>query len=107
MAAVVEAEAIDNGPVANEPEDARARIAGLRPGRQAADFGKSAAHGERGARHPRVLVKAGGNADRVRELETPKLDAKPPVIGFHRAGENAELEGAQRHLVSLLGLQSE
>src|SRR5204862_7937287 len=67
---VVEAEAVDDRFALRNAEQARARIARLRAGRDGADFDE--AETERGHRVDvlGILVEARGEADRIRELET-------------------------------------
>ena len=80
MAAVVEAEPVDDGAVARQPEDARARIAELRQRRYGADLGEAAAQRKHGVGHARVLVEAGGDADRVRQRQAGKARCEARMI---------------------------
>ena len=67
MPAIVEAEAVDHGAVADEPEDPGLRIARLRLRRQRAHLGETRTQTEHGAKCAGVLVESGGNADRIGE----------------------------------------
>ena len=68
---IVEAVAVDHRPGFRHPEDARAGIARLRARRHAADFDKAEALGQHGVGHFRVLVEAGGEPDRIGEVQPP------------------------------------
>ena len=68
-AVVVEAEAVDDRAVLGQPEQPRARVAGLRPRRGGADLDEAEAGAAEGGDGAGVLVEAGGEAERVRQLE--------------------------------------
>ena len=104
VAAVVEAVAIDERFVARQAEDARARVARLRPGRQRADLGEAQAKGEQRVRHLGVLVKAGGDAERVGKGEAERLDREARVVRCGLA-PRAEAQRAQRQPVRRLGVE--
>ena len=72
---VVEAIAVDHRLGFRHAEDARAGIARLRTRRHAADLDEAEALGEHGIGHFRILVEAGGKADRIGEVQPP--DARP------------------------------
>ena len=80
VARVVEAHAVDDGALADEPERARARIAGLRLRRDGARLGEAEAHGEQGVVDARVLVVASRHADGVGEGEAEQRLAKARIV---------------------------
>jgi hypothetical protein len=107
VSAVVEAETVDDGALGDQPEDAGARVAGLRLGRDAADLGETAAQAQERIRHPGILVEAGGDADGVWKCEAPELDGEAAVVGVPGARIKAGFEGSQRQLVRPFRLERE
>ena len=92
-ALVVEAEPVDHALVGLEPEQARPRIAGLRPRRHGADLDKAEAEAQQRVRHLRVLVEAGGDADRIGEIEPEGAHRQ---LARDRAAGRADRHEAQR-----------
>ncbi|MCY1293327.1 hypothetical protein D9M70_425840 [compost metagenome] len=83
MTLVVEAEAVDDGLVLDQPENARLVVAGLRFRRDGADFGETKTDLQERFRHLGVLVIAGRHADRVWELDAGDRLGKP-LVGLGR-----------------------
>src|SRR3546814_6580073 len=69
LPAVVEAHAVDDRAVLDQPEQARARIAGLRQRGQRADLDETEAEMRHRMRDTRVLVETGREAHRVGQGE--------------------------------------
>jgi hypothetical protein len=74
-ATAVETQAVDERPVFLEPEHARPRVAELRPRRHRANLDKTEAEAQQRVGGAGILVEAGGDADRVREVAAP--DPRP------------------------------
>src|SRR5690606_28278937 len=74
---VVEAEAVDDGAVLGQAKQARATVAVLGSGRRSADLDEAETGGEKGGDRDRVLVEAGGEAERVRQLQPGDTSAQP------------------------------
>jgi len=81
---IVEPQAVDDGLVFNQTEDARLRVAGLRARRHRSGFDKSETEGQHRFRDLRVLVKAGRESNRVGEFEPQRLHAQSRVVRFQR-----------------------
>src|SRR5665213_3302600 len=84
---VVEAEPVNHALVRIEPEQAWTRIAGLWQRRDGTDLHKAEAKPQQGVRHLRVLVEAGGEADRIGEIKPERPDRQFRRIGglpYHR-----------------------
>ena len=73
----VEAEPVDDALVGRQPEQARARIAGLRPRRHGADLDEAEAEPQQRVRHLAMLVEAGRHADRIGKIEAEDPHRKP------------------------------
>ena len=80
----VEAEAIDHRLVPREAEKARTRIAGLRQRRHRADLGEAEAKRERRVDSLAMLVKTGGEPERIGKIKAERLDREAGIIGFGR-----------------------
>src|SRR5215510_1516017 len=98
MAGVVKAQPIDDGFVAAQPEDAGPRIARLRAWCDRADLGVAEAHGNDGLGDTGVLVKTGGEAERIGKAHSPKLDRQPRIIRARGARIKSGLERPERQL---------
>jgi len=80
-AAVVEAEPVDERAIADQPEHARPRVAGLRLGGDRAELDEAEAERGQLGRVTRVLVEAGGQAERRRHLAAEDGHPQPRVTG--------------------------
>src|SRR6185503_14002797 len=100
------AHAIDDAAILGKPEQARPRIAVLRPGRDAADLDQAKAQPEQGIRHLGILVEAGGEADRIGERPAPDLDRERWRIGFTVAWDEAAFQAADSKAVRRLGIEA-
>src|SRR3546814_14802180 len=69
---VCSSDLVDDGAVLRQAEDARARIARLRARRHRADLDEAEAEAQHGGHDLRVLVEAGGEAERIAEGEAPE-----------------------------------
>src|SRR5271170_3181057 len=105
-ASIVEAEAIDQGLVANKAKQPRLRIAALRERRQRADFDKAEAEPEETRDDFGVLVEAGRHADRVCESQSERRDGEAR-IGRRRRGKTRPREGGYGGAVRLFRRQRE
>ena len=81
---VVEAQAIDDGAVFAQAEDARLGISVLRARRDGAGFDEAETETEHGLGDFGVLVEAGGEADGVGEIEAQYFDAQARVVAHLR-----------------------
>ena len=106
VALTVEAEPVDEGVILGRTEQARARIATLRPRRDAADLDESEAEAKCAVRHLAVLVEACGEADGVGEVEPENAPAKTRV-GRPGAGMETRGQRAERQLVGDLRVEGE
>src|SRR5438309_1369511 len=73
VAVVFESEPIDQRAAGGIAEQARPRIARLRPERHRADFDESEAERREKWHHHRVLVESRGDADRIAKGQSPQL----------------------------------
>ena len=80
-------------------------IAALRAGRQRADLDEAETHGEKLARHPRVLVEARRHAERIGKVEAEDALREPLVVRFGGAGVKAKLERLDGEVVRPLGVE--
>jgi hypothetical protein len=97
----VEAEAIDQRLVLGEAEEARRRIARLRPRRHRAGLDEAEAEPQHRVRHLGMLVEAGGESDGIGEFPPPQRDGEARRIGGEGArrqsrGERANGEAMRR-----------
>src|SRR5205814_6628796 len=90
---VVEAEAVDDRFARGQPEKARPRIAGLRPRRHGAHFEKPKTEGAERLDVLGVLVEAGGEADRIRELEAHRTHRRARHTRRNERGEGGAAQG--------------
>jgi hypothetical protein len=110
-AVVVEAHAIDERLVARQPEQPRLRIAGLRLRGHGADLDEAKAEREHLAHVLRVLVEAGGEAERPRQLLAEHLRAQSriarripaPREPSHARDREREVHHRHRPLMGRLG----
>jgi hypothetical protein len=93
-AAVVEAHAVDDGAIFGKPEQARARIAGLRPRCDGAAFDEAEAESQHRVRHLGILVEAGREPDGVGKIE-PEGAHRKARIG-HLGARNKRLAERQK-----------
>ena len=92
LSLIVEAEPVDDGAVHDRAEHAGLRIAALRARRQRADLDEAEAHGEKLARHARVLVEARRHAERIGKIETEQALREALIVGRVGARINPKLE---------------
>ena len=103
-ALVVKAEAVDHALVGFEPEQARPRIAGLRQRGDGTDLDEAETEPQQRVRHLRVLVEAGGNADRIGEIEPE--GAYRQFAGFgRRTGQRHIAQGLDRQGMRVLRVE--
>ncbi len=76
----VEAEPVDHALVGMEPEQARARIAGLRQRRHRADLDEAEAEPQQRVGHLGMLVEARRHADRIGEIEAEGTHREPRIV---------------------------
>ena len=81
MAAVVEAEPVDDAALVDEAEYPWLRVSGLRERRHGADLGEPAAEPEDGIGDAGVLVEAGGDRDGVGQGEATEARRQRRRIG--------------------------
>ena len=110
-AGVVEAEAVDQGPVVGQAVQARARVALLGQRRDGADLGEAEAQPRPGGGGLGVLVEAGREADRVGEAR-PQQVLGQAAAAVRRRGDAAddrrrERQRGHRQLVGALGVEAE
>ena len=77
---VVEAQAVDDGAIFAQAEDARLRVSVLRARRDRSGFDEAEAEAQHRFGHFGVLVEAGGETDRVGEVEAQRLHAQARVV---------------------------
>ena len=107
VALVVEAQPVDDGTVAHQPENARTRISRLRQGRHRADLGETETEAQKRVRHIAVLVEPGGHAERIGKADAGDRHPQPRV-GLGRAAQRqAGFEPPDRKLVGALCLKGE
>ncbi len=106
VAVIVEAEAVDDGPVGRQPEDARARIALLRQGRDRADLDEAEAEIEERVDHFAVLVEAGGEPERIGKVEI-EHPAGEPRVGERPAGNDVAAETVESEPMCLFRIEAE
>ena len=104
---IVEAEPIDDGMVGSGPEDAGRGVAALGAWRKRADFDETEAHGEELARHARVLVEAGGHAERVGKVEAEQRLGKARIVGLVGTRKEPELEALDGDVMREFGVERE
>ena len=102
-AIAVEAEPVDDRPVGREAEQTRLRIALLRARGHRPDFDKGEALPQQRRVRLCVLVEAGREPDRVRQVEPGERGAQTRQLGQAAAGQPRQ--DAQRRLVSRLRRQ--
>ncbi len=101
-AAAVETIAVDDGPVLRQPEDPRARIAGLRKRGDGAKLDMTEPEPERPVRTGGVLVETGGEAERIAEGKPGNIYRH--IIKFGRRPD-AAAQGLDSGPVRSLGRQ--
>ncbi len=79
-AVVVEAHPVDQGPVVGQPEQSRGRVSGLRLRGDGADLGEAEAQRTPRVDTRRVLVEAGGQAHRGREVDAERRGAQRGIV---------------------------
>src|SRR5690606_30733470 len=91
---IVEAHAVDDGAIPREAEEARARIARLRPRRNRTAFDETKTEAQHGANHFGVLVKSGCQTGRVGQSQARMLQrhGKARVVDGKRRADEAGLE---------------
>ncbi len=105
-AVVVEAEAVDDGAVPGQAEQARARVAGLRPRGGGADLDEAEAGAAERGEGVGVLVEAGGEAERVRQVEAGEAGGEPRRGDRARARAEAGAEPEDGEPVRGLGIEA-
>ena len=90
--AVVEAHAIDERPITDQPEQPRRRIAGLRDRRDGADLDVAESEVAETSHREAVLVEAGGDTEWRREREPERLDGQGRVGRGESLDQSAEPE---------------
>ncbi|MNR15766.1 hypothetical protein D3C85_1323220 [compost metagenome] len=100
---VVEAHAVDDGPVFGQTEQARLGVAGLRARRDRAAFHGAEAEPRQAVQRLAVLVQTGGQTDRVGHLQSRDTGLQDRVIGAGR-GQGRDLQGADGQPVRRLGV---
>ena len=83
-----------------------ARIAGLRPRRHGADLDEAEAEREQRVGHLAVLVEAGGEPDRIGEIEAEKLPPEPRIAPAARGWKPAR-SAPMRQPMRLLRVEAE
>ena len=83
-AGVVEAHAVDHRAVLRQPEEARARVAGLRPGRHRPALDEPETGGQHRPRDLGVLVEPGREPDRIGQRQARKLRRQRRILGRRR-----------------------
>ena len=106
----VEAHAVDDRPIFFQTKQPRLGIARLRARRHGADLDKAEAEAAHRVGHTGVLVIAGGEPHRVREVETPEALRQNRRIGLLRRTvaekpTRAEFERPQGQLMRGFGRQ--
>ena len=86
VALIVEAHAVDDGFILRQPEQARPRIADLRPWRHRADFHKAEAQRQHGVGHFGILVEAGAQGPADWESRDRTASAARPGSRVRGAG---------------------
>ena len=78
----------------------------LRQRRQRAHLDEAEAHGEKLARHARILVEAGRHADRIGKIETEhRLAPSALIVGARGARIKPKLEALDGDIVGPLGIE--
>ena len=111
---VVEAHAVDQGPVRREPEEPRLRVADLPLAGERAHLDEAEAEGAERLEGDRVLVEARREPDRRREAQAERLDLERRIVGEAAGAERVEgagrgLEGAEPgegQVVGALGVEA-
>jgi hypothetical protein len=80
MALAVKSKPVDDAFVRRQAEDARPRIARLRPRRDGTHLGEAASHPQHRIDDLAVLVEAGSDADRIGEIEAEGVDCESGVV---------------------------
>src|SRR6185312_12227068 len=105
LSLIVEAEAVDDGVVPSGAKNAGPRIAALCQGRQRAHLDEAEAHGEKLARHTRILVETGRQADGIGEIQAEHGLGQAPVVRAFGARIEPKLEALDGDVVGALGIE--
>jgi hypothetical protein len=106
VAAIVEAHPVDHRLVFLQAEQARPGISGLRQGSERAHLRRAEAEREDPVEDFRILVEAGGEPDRVREVDAGDAD-REPGIGRGGIAERSVLQRADGEPVRPLRIELE
>ncbi len=100
---IIEAHAIDDGPVPGQAEQTGLRIAGLRTRRHAADLDEAEALAEHGVGYLAILIEAGGETDRIGKIEPPMAAREARILDRRPARHQSGLEQTESHPVRRFG----
>ncbi len=103
-ALAVEAEPVDDALVGGQPEQARARIAGLRLRRHGPDLDKAEAEPQERVRHLAMLVEAGRHADRIGKIEAEHPHRQPRIVA-RRGTARHQPEPLDGQPMGILGIE--
>ena len=103
-ALVVEAEAVDHAFVGFEPEQARARIAGLRQRGDRADLDEAETQPQQRVRDLRVLVETRRDPDRIGKIEPEGAHAQLGGVGG-RSRQRHIAQSLDRQAMRVLGIE--
>ncbi len=102
---VVEAQAVDHALVLGQAEQARARVARLRQGRDRAAFHETEARGQHCVGNLGVLVEAGGQAHAGGQLHAAQLHRQARIVEPIVTGPQPCLQCADDHAVGVFGIE--
>ena len=92
---VVEAEPIDGGAVWSQPEQPRAGVAALRSKRNGSYFDEAKTQAHQRRYGHRVLIKTGGQANRIGKVEAQRVRGEHWIFGRRWTAKQARPEGPQ------------
>src|SRR5262249_39013150 len=104
LAFAVEAEPVDDPLVGIEAKQARTRIAGLRLRRHGSNLDEAEAEAQQRIGYLAILVEAGGDADRVREIQPERAHLQPRVV-HRRARQRRETQRLDRERMRILRVE--
>src|SRR3546814_10185017 len=105
QAGVVEAEAVDHRAVLGKTEDAEAGIAGLWARRHRAHLDEAEAEAEHGGHRARILVEAGGKAERVAERQAPERRGEKGIVVDGAVRSEPALQGPEGQAMRALRIE--
>ena len=105
---VVEAHAVDDALVFGNAEEARLRVAGLRFGRDRADFEETEAECAQCVYVFAVFIESGSQSDRIGQVDAHEFDGLDAVVGNRKQTEFVYfVERVEGEMVGFFGIEFE